>query len=74
LDTPAHEGDDAFVRAAYALLLAQTPTSAEADECRAALSELQALAVKEKRPQAKRFARTAFVHALLNLHDFLTVR
>jgi mono/diheme cytochrome c family protein len=74
LDSPAHDSDDAFVRVAYALLLAQTPTSSEAEECRAALAELHSLALKEKRPNPRRFARAAFVHAILNLHDFLTIR
>ncbi|MFQ3592713.1 MAG: PSD1 and planctomycete cytochrome C domain-containing protein [Gemmataceae bacterium] len=74
LDTPERANDEAFVRAAYSLLLAQTPTSAEVQECQAALAELHALAEKEKRPQPHRFARTALIHALLNLHDFLTIR
>jgi len=74
LDNVARNGDEAFVRAAYLLLLAQLPSSDEMQECTTALGELTALAVKEKRPQPRRFARTALIHALLNLHDFLTIR
>jgi hypothetical protein len=56
------------------VILGQTPTPEEQTECAAALRELQALAVGEKRPAPGRHARTTLVHALLNHNDFVTVR
>ncbi len=73
LDTPARS-DAAFVRAAFELVLASTPTAREQAECEEALKELHALAVREKRPEPRRRARATLVGALLNHNDFVTVR
>jgi predicted 3-demethylubiquinone-9 3-methyltransferase (glyoxalase superfamily) len=60
-----HQPDDeAFVRTAFQALLATTPNQEEVQICLGALHEL---GTGEK-------ARTAFVHTLLNHHDFITVR
>jgi hypothetical protein len=74
LDTSENAKDEAFVEAAYALLLAQEPSSAEREECRAALAELQAIAEKEKKAVPRPAARAALIQALLNLHDYVNIR
>lgn len=56
--------DEIFVRTAFEALLATTPNQEESQICLAALREL---GTGEK-------ARTAFIHTLLNHHDFITVR
>jgi len=61
LDQPT---DEAFVRTAFQSLLCSTPGPEELQTCLEALKELGA---PEK-------ARLAFIHTLLNHHDFITVR
>ncbi|GEP41330.1 DUF1549 and DUF1553 domain-containing protein [Brevifollis gellanilyticus] len=56
--------DEAFVRTAFEALLATAPNQEEVQICLEALHEL---GTGEK-------ARTAFIHTLLNHHDFITVR
>ncbi|MES2598738.1 MAG: DUF1549 and DUF1553 domain-containing protein [Verrucomicrobiota bacterium] len=56
--------DEAFVRTAFEALLATTPNEEEVKICLEALRELG----------AGDEARTAFIHTLLNHHDFITVR
>jgi hypothetical protein len=74
IDEEGKASDAAFVRDAFALLLGSAPTAGEQAECEAALKELHALAVREKRPDPRRRARATLVHALLNHNDFVTVR
>jgi hypothetical protein len=74
LDGPEAASDTAFVRSAFALVLGCTPTAAEQAQCEEALKELRALAVREKRPDPRRRARSTLVHALINHNDFVTVR
>jgi hypothetical protein len=61
-----------FVRAAFELILAATPTLEEQAACEGALGEWQALL--KARPDAGRRARQNLVHALINHNDFVTVR
>jgi len=61
LDQPT---DEAFVRTAFQALLATAPGVEELQTCLEALKELG--------PPEK--ARSAFIHTLLNHHDFITVR
>jgi hypothetical protein len=64
--------DADFVRGAFHLLLATTPTAEEAAECLAALAEWRHLA--GSRPDGAARARTHLVRALLNHNDFITIR
>jgi hypothetical protein len=66
--------DPAFARAAFELVLCDSPSAAEQAECEWALAELTALLKKQGRPDARRRARGDLVHALVNHNDFLTVR
>jgi hypothetical protein len=74
LDTPELAADAAYVRAAFELVLGCTPTTQEQAACTQALTELVALATREKRPNPAQRARATLVHALLNHNDFVTVR
>jgi hypothetical protein len=74
LNGPALASDAEFVRAAFGLILGDTPTAKEQSESVEALRELHALAVREKRPDPQGRARTTLVSALLNHNDFVTVR
>ncbi len=74
LNGPEPASDAAFVRAAFEMILASTPTAEEQRECEEALTELHALAVREKRPDLRGRTRTTLVGALLNHNDFVTVR
>jgi len=56
--------DEDFVRTAFEELLATTPNQEESQICLEALRELG----------TGETARTAFIHTLLNHHDFITVR
>jgi hypothetical protein len=68
------ESDEAFVRAAFRVLLAHTPSERECDAC------LQALAQWRKLPEAGRdmaattFARAQLIGVLLNHNDFIMIR
>jgi hypothetical protein len=74
LNGPELAADSAFVRAAFETILASSPTAQEQVECEAALKELHALAIREKKPDPRRRARTMLVSVLLNHNDFITVR
>jgi hypothetical protein len=66
--------DEDFVRAAFEAVLGCSPSPEEREACMEALKELHALAVREKKADPRRRARTTLVHALLNHNDFVTVR
>ncbi|MCS6863629.1 MAG: PSD1 and planctomycete cytochrome C domain-containing protein [Gemmataceae bacterium] len=71
---PSAESDAAFVRAAFLVLLAHTPTERELQAC------LQALAAWRKLPEAGRdetatnFAYAQLIWVLLNHNDFIMIR
>lgn len=56
-------GDEAFIRTAFQTLLATTPGP---EELKSSLEGLAELGTKQR-------ARTAFIHTLLNHHDFVTI-
>jgi hypothetical protein len=74
LTGPELASDTAFIRAAFEMVLGCSPTTAEQTECEEALKELQAIATREKRANAKQRARNTLIHALLNHNDFVTIR
>lgn len=61
LDEPT---DEAFIKTAFQALLATSPSQEELKICQEALTELG--------PRDK--ARSAFIHTLVNHHDFITIR
>ncbi|MGZ0170353.1 MAG: PSD1 and planctomycete cytochrome C domain-containing protein [Planctomycetales bacterium] len=65
-------GDAAFVRSTFELLLARQPTDDELTECQATLTQLTA--ALQDRSDAKTRGQAALVHALLNHNDFVTIR
>jgi len=66
--------DAEFVRAAFEMILATTPTAAEQDECEKALAQLTELGQKQQQKEAPRRARGVLIQALLNHNDFITIR
>jgi hypothetical protein len=56
-------GDEAFIRTAFQTLLATRPGP---EELKSSLEGLAELGTKQR-------ARTAFIHTLLNHHDFVTI-
>jgi hypothetical protein len=67
-------GEGAFIKAAFELVLCQSPSAAERAACAEALAEWKAIAVREKRGDPARPARAALIHSLLNHNDFVTIR
>jgi hypothetical protein len=63
-----------FVRAAFELILASSPTPGEQAECEQALRDLTELLRRAGAADAERKARADLVGALLNHNDFITVR
>ena len=66
--------DDAFIRRTFTALLATAPTPAEHALCVESLAQFLAAAKERKAAQPEAKARAAFVHALLNHNDFITIR
>jgi mono/diheme cytochrome c family protein len=66
--------DEAFVRAAFVMVLASEPDEEERQLVQTALVQLTELATERKRPNPAFAARVAIVHALLNHNDFVTIR
>ena len=66
--------DDAFIRRTFTTLLATPPTPAELALCTESLAQFLAAAKERKSAQPETKARAAFVHALLNHNDFITIR
>ncbi|MFM8469418.1 MAG: PSD1 and planctomycete cytochrome C domain-containing protein [Limisphaerales bacterium] len=66
--------DDAFIRRTFTTLLATAPTPAEHTLCVESLAQFLAAAKERKAAQPEAKARAAFVHALLNHNDFITIR
>jgi len=71
---PECKTDDAFILAAYRMILAYEPNSEEQTACREALAEWRKLPPAVKGESIDVRARTNLVHALLNHNDFVTVR
>jgi hypothetical protein len=71
---PANVSDNDFVRAAFELILGNTPSSAEQTECEAALAEWSTLFRAQGVPQPERRARSNLLHGLINHNDFITIR
>ncbi len=66
--------DDAFVIAAFELLLARSPSFSERQACREALHELTNTLQGQAARDADAKARADLVHAFLNHNDFITIR
>lgn len=66
--------DDNFIRTAFETILVVKPTSAEYEVCVEGLERLTEAARVNKAPEPETRARKAFVHALLNHNDFITIR
>jgi hypothetical protein len=69
---PQLASDDAFIRAAFHLVLCDTPTPAEHAACVRALSEFGQ--AQPAGPGSRQRGRTNLIHALLNHNDFVTRR
>jgi hypothetical protein len=67
-------GDAEFVSAAFATVLAATPTAQERAECERALAAWKNLLDLQKQPDAISKARADLIRALVNHNDFITVR
>ncbi|MFM7059212.1 MAG: PSD1 and planctomycete cytochrome C domain-containing protein [Planctomycetota bacterium] len=65
-------GDEAFVKLAYAAVLAAEPAEDELSACVEALSAFRAAAAAGKDAAAE--SRAALVQVLINQHDFITIR
>lgn len=65
---------DAFVGAAFGLLLGRTPDAAERGACAAYWSEMSRLDSVEAAKDPEAAIRARIVHAMLNHNDFVTVR
>ena len=70
----ASASDDAFIRTTFTTLLATAPTPAEHALCAESLAQFLTAAKERKSAQPEAKARAAFVHALLNHNDFITIR
>ncbi len=66
--------DEAFVTAAFEIILADTPTAAETRACLGALAEWRTVLAGQKHADPAAKARENLVGALLNHNDFVTVR
>jgi hypothetical protein len=66
--------DAVFIRAAFELVLASSPTAAEQSECEHALKELTDLLRRSGAADPVRKARADLVGALVNHNDFITIR
>jgi hypothetical protein len=66
--------DEVFIRRAFTTLLATVPTPAEQAFCAESLAQFLTAAKERKAAQPEAKARAAFVHALLNHNDFITIR
>jgi len=64
----------AFIKTAYLMVLGTTPTTEELAACEEAMNELRTAAPQDKKTDGALRARINLVHALLNHHDFVTVR
>jgi hypothetical protein len=71
-ETVESDGDSAFIREVFELLLARKPTSDEATVCLATMKELRGTLAE--RADKNQRAQTAIVHAILNHNDFVTIR
>lgn len=67
-------GRDAFVGAAFGLLLGRTPDAAERGACAAYWSEMSRLDSVKTAKDPEAAIRDRIVHAMLNHNDFVTVR
>lgn len=74
LQTRQADSDEAFVREAFLVVLADTPTEAEFRDCLQSLAEWRRLPEAGEGPAAAQFARSQLVWVLLNHNDFITVR
>ncbi len=70
----AGEDDQAFVDAAFELLLGRMPTDSERAECRTFQSELAELLQQQQVADPGGRIRARLVHALLNHNDFISIR
>jgi len=66
--------DDAFIDAAFLVLLANEPTATERKDCLDSLAQWRKLPEAGKDLAATHFARTNLVWVLLNHNDFITIR
>jgi hypothetical protein len=66
--------DAVFVKAAFELVLASSPTPAEQAECEAAIKDLTELLRRAGVANAVHKARADLIAALLNHNDFITIR
>ncbi len=71
---PAVADDEAFLAAAFELLLGTTPTAEERVACKEALAEWGAALKTQKHANPAAKARQNLIGALLNHNDFVTVR
>ncbi len=67
---PAGTDDRAFTVAAFEQVLSRAPSAAELAECTTFLQERSSLAA----PESALRAREGLVHALMNHHEFVTIR
>src|SRR5207245_2404125 len=66
--------DSQFVRAAFTMILAATPTPNEQTACEQAIVQLAELLKKQGTPAPTHRARGDLIQALLNHNDFITIR
>ena len=66
--------DEAYVTAAFAMILSTSPSVEEVAACVAALNEWRSVLLTQKHPDPVMKARSDLVVALLNHNDFVTVR
>jgi hypothetical protein len=69
-----HADDAAFIRAAFGLILGNTPSPEELAACQDTLGRLQQTLTAAKHPAPGPRAREVLVHALLNHNDFIMRR
>jgi len=65
---------DAYIRAAFELLLGRELDELELQECRVFCDEVAELRTSETESQQEARVRTRLVHALLNHNDFISIR
>ncbi|MCB1062432.1 MAG: DUF1553 domain-containing protein, partial [Verrucomicrobiae bacterium] len=70
----ATDDENAFIEAAFAIVLARAPDESERAECRLYLEDLRKLAPEEKPESLDSRHRAQLIHALLNHNDFVTIR
>ena len=68
------QSHEAFIEAAFDLLLARKPSNDELNECVEFCERLQAMHDKLDATQMQRHLRSRLIHVLLNHNEFVTVR